>query len=211
MQYKVWFISDLHFGHESILKFTDRDILLSNNINEHDDKLITLWNITIGKKDHVYILGDLSFKNAEDTRSLLSKLNGIKHLIIGNHDKSSTNEITKSYFCESKQILDVRFKKTNFPFLYEDFRLNLSHYPILSWNGKSHGVAHIHGHCHGRMDDFNTKSDELRVDVGFDGKLSNMNFISLEELYNYFLKIAKKHKYQTVTEYGKWKASNGPL
>lgn len=210
VNYKVWFIADLHFGHESILKFTQRPIVLSSNINEHDDLLVYKWNKTIAKQDHVYILGDLSFKNAEDTRKILEKLNGKKHLIIGNHDKSADSEINSNYFVDKAQILDVRFKKENFPFLVEDFKVNLCHYPICSWNGKNHGVSAIHGHCHGKYDNLNTDSEELRVDVGLDGKLADYNFVSLERLYNHFLKVAKKHCYQTVTEYGKYKASQKP-
>lgn len=46
----------------------------------------------------------------------------------------------------------------------------------------------IHGHCHGKIDQINTDSKELRVDVGIDGNLANYNLISLEKLSKYLEK-----------------------
>ena len=51
--------------------------------------------------------------------------------------------------------------------------MTLSHYPILEWNHRHFGSIHIHGHCHGNIDrTYNALSNELRIDVGFDGVLA---------------------------------------
>lgn len=188
----VWFTSDLHFMHKHILEHCpDRRLkikngVLSNNIGikEHDEWLIDLWNRTINKHDRIYILGDFSFGNSEETVKILRKLNGEKHLILGNHDKSS--EKLTNYFVSISQIKEIKFKKNNYDFLDEDFKIVCCHYPMMSWKDLNDGVCHIHGHCHGRIDLINEFSSDLRVDVGIDGKLANFKFISLKQLYQYF-------------------------
>ena len=80
---KTWFISDCHFGHQNIMKFHDRVFKIigdkkipvkDEHISVHDDMLIELWNETIAKQDVVYILGDFSFHNKQDTKKILDKL-----------------------------------------------------------------------------------------------------------------------------------------
>ena len=122
---------------------------------------------------------------------LLGKLRGQKHLILGNHDASSSK--LTNYFESMTQIKDLSFKKSVYPFLKKDFDLALCHYPLVSWNRKNYGVCMVHGHCHGRVDDYNVRTGDLRVDVGIDGKLARENegFIPLEKLYEYFWNIAQ--------------------
>ena len=77
----------------------------------------------------------------------------------------------------------------------------MCHFPLLTWNRRPHGTVCAHGHCHGGIDDFNTKSNELRVDVGLDGQLANYQFVSLEKLYKYFTDIRDAAGCKTFTEY----------
>lgn len=190
---KVWFTADTHFSHKNILKYTHRpevfglDLESETFIEEHNQWLIDKWNSTVGKKDTVYILGDFSFANQEETKKILEKLHGIKHIVYGNHDMSA-RKLT-NYFESCSDIKEVIFKKSTYPFLEEDFSVEMCHYPILSWNRRNYGSCMIHGHCHGNIDDINKASNELRVDVGIDGSLANYEFISLEDLYYYFKTI----------------------
>lgn len=94
----VWFTSDLHFSHKNILRHCENrlkafdipnDISEEEKIQLHDRYLIKLWNKTVSKKDIIYVMGDFSFANTEGTKKIISKLNGNKFLILGNHDKSS--------------------------------------------------------------------------------------------------------------------------
>ena len=191
---KVWFTSDLHFGHKHILYFSKGrcenfkiNVNDTNAVEMHDELLIKQWNNVINKKDIVYILGDLSFLKKDETKKLLERLHGEKHLILGNHDKSCKG--LENYFESVSHIKTVNFQKHEFPFLDENFIVEMCHFPIFSWNRRQHGVCHIHGHTHGRCDEININSKELRVDVGYDGKLSNLGFIDLETLYAYFKSI----------------------
>lgn len=189
----IWFTSDLHFSHKNILKHCEarleafgipNDITDEEKVEQHDKYLIKLWNKTISKKDTVYVLGDFSFANAEGTKKILSKLNGYKFLVLGNHDKSSDK--LNGHFKQITQMKEIIFKKDNFDFLEEDFGVFCCHYAMITWSRKHYGVCQLMGHSHGRLDDYNEASTDLRVDVGIDGKLAKFNFISLEQLYNYF-------------------------
>lgn len=195
----IWFTSDLHFSHKNILRHCEERLKafgIPNDISEeekvelHDKYLIKLWNKTVSKKDTIYVLGDFSFANTENTKKIISKLNGNKFLILGNHDKSS--EKLKGYFKQITQMKEIIFKKDNFDFLEEDFGVFCCHYAMITWSRKHYGVCQIMGHSHGKLDDYNEASTDLRVDVGIDGKLANFNFISLEQLYKYFKDKANK-------------------
>ena len=194
MESIVWFTSDIHFGHKNVLRFCKKrqekmgiDLEDPSFDEKHRLYLIEQWNNTIAKKDIVYILGDFSFYNREGTRRILEKLNGKKHLILGNHDKSCKG--LENYFESVSQIKTVDFKKHEYQFLDENFVVEMCHYPIFSWNRRQHGSVMIHGHTHGSMCDINKQSKELRVDVGYDSLLGNLDFVNLEDLYKYFKTI----------------------
>ena len=78
----VRFIGCLHLGHKNLA--THRGF---QDEWYHDDKLIETWNSVVrSKKDITYILGDITMETAEHYYKL-NLLNGIKHVVLGNHDK----------------------------------------------------------------------------------------------------------------------------
>lgn len=213
---KIWFTSDLHFGHTSILYFhPKRRVEVGITLEElqedralaiakHDEWLINLWNSTVKREDTVYFLGDFSFANKENTEKILQKLKGKKHLILGNHDKSLNG--LERYFESVSQIKEAKFSNNQFKFIdpKETFCIEMCHYPLLTWNRRPHGTVMVHGHAHGMADDLNRVSKELRVDVGFDGTLANHSFVELETLYNYFCEIRDAAGCETFQEYNEW-------
>ena len=84
----IYFTSDLHFGHDKIIRHTGRPF---QNSEEMDKTLIKNWNRTIGPKDEVYILGDLTMKGPDFAAGILAQLRGRKYLIRGNHDRFADN------------------------------------------------------------------------------------------------------------------------
>lgn len=204
---KVWFTADVHFYHKSILKFVPQRVKAlnlnlddENVISKHNDAMIKLWNKTVNKHDTVYILGDLSFGNQIETKKILEKLNGKKHLIIGNHDGNYGT--LHNYFVSVALIKDVLFKKSMYPFLDSNLHCVLCHYPMVAWNGRMHGSVMLHGHTHNSISQFNKDSEELRVDVGFDSDLAQCNLIDLETLYAYLKNdIAKGDTFQNHIKY----------
>lgn len=200
----------LHFSHKNVIKHCPERAIAGgfdiNDIEAHDKWLIDKWNKTVRKKDTIYIIGDFSFANREDTIKILSKLNGDKHLILGNHDKSS--EHLTGYFKTISQIKEVKFKKDNYTFLKEDFEVVMCHYHMINWNKKHYGTIELCGHSHGRLDDYNLESPDLRVDVGIDSKLANYDFVPLEKVYNFF---KEKTKGELFVNYAKDKKEENML
>lgn len=197
---QIYFTGDLHFGHANILQHSPkRPYSATVDIVAHDAWLLDLWKSTVGKKDMVYILGDLTFLKSEDARHLLEKLPGQKFLIEGNHDGSI--RAYKNYFREVSQIKEMRFKPTVAPFLQEDFNVVMCHYPMVTWNRKPRGSVMLHGHCHGKLDEYNAQSADLRFDVGIDGTLANLHFLTLEDIYNAAMEKVRQNGCTTFEEY----------
>lgn len=198
--YNVWFTSDNHIHHKNILKHCPLRAQAGgfdvDDVAAHDRWVLETWNKTVAKKDIVYIIGDFTFTTPEWAKKYLSKMNGRKFLILGNHDKSVDH--LRNYFEQIVQMKEVVFKKSNYDFLDEDFRCFLCHYNMTVWPSKHHGVVQVHGHSHGRLDDYNDASTDLKVDVGWDSRLAKYNLVHLEQLYDYF---KKKTKGQAFSKY----------
>lgn len=135
---QTYYISDLHFGHKNALAFDNRPF---KTIEDHDNTIINNWNNTVGIDDEVYILGDISWYNVTKTIEIFKNLNGIKHLIIGNHDKKllKSREL-QSLFCEITDYKEISLDDNN--------GVILSHYPIPCFNHHYYGWYHLYGHVH---------------------------------------------------------------
>lgn len=132
---KVFFISDHHFGHKAIIDFESRPFA---GVDEMNGIMIEKWNAVVGKQDKVFHLGDFSFLNRDKTRAIVSRLNGYKHLILGNHDRGRS----RAWW------LDVGFDEVSeHPLIYKDFFF-LSHEPM--YMNKHMPYVNVHGHIHGQ-------------------------------------------------------------
>lgn len=81
---RVFVISDTHFGHKRIIEFEAAARPFAT-IEEHDRELVTRWNAAVKPKDMVWHLGDVFF--GKDGHAPLGALNGLKKLVLGNHDR----------------------------------------------------------------------------------------------------------------------------
>jgi calcineurin-like phosphoesterase family protein len=146
----IWFTSDTHFGHENILKYCNRPY---KTIEEMNEGLISNWNEVVKKDDTIYHLGDFAMMRNPDL--ILRRLNGFKHLILGNHDKKNRKTYRNSpYLVSVHDVLELRFK---------DVTLWLSHYAHARWPHAHHGSLHLFGHSHGGF-----KGLGRSMDVGVD-------------------------------------------
>lgn len=131
----VWLISDTHFGHEKTCTTFKREdgspLRPFASAEEMDEFMVSAWNERVRPGDKVYHLGDvvISRKNLRT----LSRLNGDKVLIRGNHDI---------------------FKMADYLEHFRDVRgyhvmngLILSHVPIHADSLARFG-CNIHGHLH---------------------------------------------------------------
>lgn len=128
----VWFISDTHFGHRKIIQY-EHDARPFYYIEEHDEKLIENWNKCVKKNDTIWHLGDVGF-GAEHLDKILTRLNGIKRLVMGNHD------------CYSRDLYTKHFGKIFGVVMFKEF--TLSHVPV--YPSHIRGEVNLHGHLHSK-------------------------------------------------------------
>jgi calcineurin-like phosphoesterase family protein len=148
----TWFTSDTHWGHANIIKFCNRPFA---DITEHDEMLIKNWNDCVQPGDDVYHLGDFALRR--DPQAVFRRLNGNKHLVIGNHDREK--RMRQLDWAWVKDVYYLKLGKR------PSERIWLSHFPHLSWNKSHKGSMHLHGHCHGELPD---DGRSRRADVGVD-------------------------------------------
>ena len=148
-----YYISDLHLFCEDQIDNggPNYDGRPYKNLEEMHTAIMERWNSKVTERDRVYILGDVAMRtNRASTAALIlmvSQLNGQKVLIKGNHD-DVTNNMYRDLFqeiCDYKEIYES-FDGTA-------YRLVLSHYPILMWNGQHKGAILLYGHTHNTIED----------------------------------------------------------
>jgi calcineurin-like phosphoesterase family protein len=125
----VRFIADLHLSHTNMaIKRGFKDSI------EHDEYIISQWNKVVNKRDTTYILGDITMESSKPY-PLLARLNGVKHVVGGNHDKRQhIKELLK--YVESVTGM-VSYKG-----------MFLTHCPIHPMELQHRVTRNIHGHIH---------------------------------------------------------------
>lgn len=192
---RVLFMSDLHYGHENILKMSDRPFKSIQKMNEFLASELS----KLSPDDIVFDLGDMFWKcPIEEAEKVLESCPAKKYKVLGNHDKvglySTNNAELAKHFEIISDLLDIKVNYDS-----KDIRVTLCHYPMISWRNKSMGSFLCHGHNHGNLDSFNSESPELRVDVGVDGQLAKESgsfLISFEDIYNHFTKKVGSNDFQ---------------
>jgi len=134
---RVFAIADTHFGHRKVIGFEAAARPFAT-IEEHDRELIARWNATVKPKDTVWHLGDVYF-GGKDAHAALGELNGLKRLVLGNHDAYPL-EIYQRYFSRIYGAAEYR-------------HCILTHIPVNP--NQFHRYEHnVHGHTHSRkLDD----------------------------------------------------------
>lgn len=89
----TFFTSDLHLGHQNIIKYCSRPF---GSVEEMNETLISNYNEMVSESDWVYFLGDICMGKIAETLPLVSRLNGKKVLIAGNHDRVFIGEKEKN-------------------------------------------------------------------------------------------------------------------
>lgn len=148
---KIFFTSDTHFGHENIIKYTNRPFKTSY---EMDEAIVQNWNRVVTADDTVYHLGDFAFGRTtqEYVSKIAKRLNGKIHLIVGNHEKLGKGIPWR--FASIKDYDEIEV---------EGQRIVLFHYGLRTWHHNMRGVWHLYGHSHGTLPAFG-KSLDIGVD-----------------------------------------------
>src|SRR3989442_1661068 len=130
----LWFSSDEHLGHARIIEYANRPFA---NVTEMDEALIQLHNEWVKPSDHWYCLGDISMKRPRLVQHLLTRMNGHKRLIRGNHDIYKTKEYMEAGF---EEIYGVRVLNN----------IIFTHIPIHPCS-KGKFLLNAHGHLHNNL------------------------------------------------------------
>lgn len=128
---KKWFISDTHFSHNNIIRYTGRPF---ESVHQMNECLIENWNSHINPEDIVFFLGDFGLGSTDFLSSLCKQLHGNKICIRGNHDGT----VAKMYKVGFMLVLESAFIKIG------SHQVELIHIP--SETAPSH--FQLHGHVH---------------------------------------------------------------
>ncbi len=173
---KTWFIADQHYGHKRIIELANRPFA---SVEEMDESMIANHNRHVAKNDTVWMLGDFAFA---DHMPYLSRLNGNKHLVRGNHDHS--NRVKKAVGQPGGwlSVSDVAYLT-----LPCGTPIVMCHYGMRVWRNSHHGSVHLYGHSHG-----NLPGDSQSCDVGVDAwKSKHFRPIDIELIKE---RLANSHK-----------------
>lgn len=55
-----------------------------------NEAIVERWNETVGVNDRVLVLGDVAMGRIDDTLKIAGRLNGVKVLLTGNHDRCAS-------------------------------------------------------------------------------------------------------------------------
>lgn len=136
---KVFFVSDLHFGHKYVIPFDRRPF---QDVQEMETELIRRWNARVSQDDHVFVVGDMfGGVTTAHAGEIVHALNGRIHLIRGNHDPKG--EIFESLFEEVVPVKAIEVRVRG-----EKQRVIMRHRLLPVYRGSNEGVVQLFGHTH---------------------------------------------------------------
>lgn len=179
---KLFFTSDWHLNHVSVLQFDQRPF---DSLDHMREGLIARYNATVPEDGVCFFLGDNSFGSSAYLKDTLSRLNGTKVAILGNHDKG----MLALYQVGFSVVLDTAKVRVT------GNDVTLSHCPLRGvhredctsyrnyvsgdhWHGESRNQAyslenkgqfHLHGHIHAGPHNNKLVQQDRQWDVGVAG------------------------------------------
>lgn len=190
----IFFTSDTHFFHAKIAYLCQRKVpgiekysdicrtrdpeiaaaeapFIKQFTEEMNETLIENHNKVVRKGDTYYHMGDFAWHRtgSEKYLEIFKRLNGDKHLILGNHDEKS--EMEKLPWSSIRSYGKVRA---------DNRRIVMFHYPIAEHDGYWHDDLHVFGHVHSSKDKPFALRNKLSWDVGVDN--NDLTPVALEDL-----------------------------
>jgi len=150
----IYFTADTHFCHANIIRNCNRPF---EDVHEMNRVMIEKWNSYVTDHDDIYILGDFIYKGkGKDANEILSKLNGRKYLVKGNHEKYLTDpDFNQEAF---EWVKDYYLLK-----LDGGMKVILFHFPIFRWDSAHHGSYHLYGHIHNSAEKYPDFGEKLKL------------------------------------------------
>jgi calcineurin-like phosphoesterase family protein len=150
-----FYTSDLHLGHENIIKYCDRPY---TGAVAMDDDIMARWNETVAPGDEIWVLGDLALGKLESGLARVARLNGKITLVPGNHD-----QVWRKHGAKARRVKglykEVGIKIADDPQFTElgEHHVEISHFPFrheregdkfYDWRPTSQGQWLLCGHVH---------------------------------------------------------------
>lgn len=151
---KIFICSDLHFNHDRQFVWGARGF---NSVEEMNEAIIERHNSKVNPEDEVYICGDLCLGGCVEgitarNQTLIERLNGRIHIILGNHDTPARIEMYR--MC--KNVVEVVYATM---IHYRGYHFYLSHFPTLTANLEKESLKQrticLYGHTHQQTNFYN--------------------------------------------------------
>ena len=148
----VWVWSDLHLGHDNIIRYTQRPFA---NVARMNARLYANWEAAVGVDERLVVVGDVAMRAAvcDRTWQRIRAAAGVcKCLVFGNHDLTGSGALRVDGFDEVCSVLCAD----------GDPPLVFTHMPLTQVPA---GAVNIHGHTHaeppGRSPHINVSVEQL--------------------------------------------------
>ena len=149
---KAWLWSDLHFGHDNIIRYANRPFA---DARAMDAALYANWAEVVGESDALLFLGDVAMRDAvgeETWRRIRAAPGAAKILVFGNHDLTGSGALRVDGFDDVCSVACVAGEPP----------LLLTHVPLAD---VPPGCVNVHGHTHdeapGRMPHVNVSVEQI--------------------------------------------------
>jgi calcineurin-like phosphoesterase family protein len=155
----TFFTSDTHFGHARIIELSKRPFY---DVDHMNSEIVRRWNEIVMPSDTVFHLGDVALGKIDDSLPIVSRLNGYKILVNGNHDRpfmTAGHAKQSEWIDRYSEVFQQVHLGNSATVLSNGIQVLLSHFPF---TGDSHdrdrfydarpideGMPLIHGHTHG--------------------------------------------------------------
>lgn len=173
----IYVTSDTHFRHRRIIELCNRPF---GDVEEMNEVMIVNWNRVVQPNDHVFHLGDFALGGIDEWSSILERLNGKIHLILGNHDLRTISQGCPNEFVEvcMQKIIAVGKRQ-----------IILNHYPMLCFSCANKKTWQLFGHVHSSHDNIENDTGRLSMlypaqyDVGVDNNdFTPVSYFQIEEI-----------------------------
>lgn len=151
------FTTDLHLGHRLVSKLRGFDCT-----EAHDEHIIAVHNSVVKPDDTTWFLGDFTLKRLREVAHLIKRMNGVKYLILGNHDRA--HPMMKGWMNEWKVANELfDFVGTQASIRVDGTMILMNHFPYAQpigedynpredrfnqWRLADNGLFLLHGHTH---------------------------------------------------------------
>lgn len=157
----TFWTSDTHYNHLGVIGHAGRPF---PDVDAMNEAMIANWNSIVTPRDTIYHLGDFALCRPEPAIAIAKRLNGHKHLIFGNHDKTLRKSKEFLALWDSAQDM-LQVKVPDETAQHGVRRIVMLHYAMRVWDRSHYGTWHLFAHSHGSLTD---DPHALSIDVGVD-------------------------------------------